>query len=136
MKNILSLFTFAVAAFLLIIPTVSAQVNEVQLINPIGGKAIVNDDPAKVTEAARGTTDMTVLIGGIIQTALGLIGSITLLVFVYGGFLWLTSGGSADAIKKGKNVMLWAAIGVFIIFASYAILGAVLTGIGATGFNQ
>ncbi|MCB9798648.1 hypothetical protein H6758_02895 [Candidatus Nomurabacteria bacterium] len=67
------------------------------------------------------------LIGRIIGQALGLLGSISLAVFVYGGFMFLTSAGNDDKVKKGTNAMLYAAVGVFLVLASYVILREVFT---------
>jgi hypothetical protein len=53
------------------------------------------------------------------------------MVFVYGGVMWIISGGSAEKITKGTQAMLWAAIGMCIIFASYAIIALILQSIGA-----
>lgn len=74
------------------------------------------------------STDPRVIIGQGIKTVLGIIGSVALAVFIYGGFLWLTSGGNETRIKKGKDVILWATLGLVIIFAAYAIVGFFLGG--------
>ena len=71
--------------------------------------------------------DIPVLIGKLLIPVLGIIGSITLLVFVYGGFVWMTSGGSPEKIKKGTNAMLYAAIGLCIIFSAYGKITIVTT---------
>ncbi|MEA3272761.1 MAG: pilin, partial [Patescibacteria group bacterium] len=42
------------------------------------------------------------LIGKIIKAVLGIVGSIALLMFIYGGFLWLMSGGNEKNITKGR----------------------------------
>jgi hypothetical protein len=68
------------------------------------------------------------LFGRIIQAMLG-VRSIALVMFVYGGFLWLTSGGSADKIKKGRETLVWAILGLVVVFTSYIILSYVLTAI-------
>ena len=68
------------------------------------------------------TTDIKVILGTIIKVALSLVGSLTLLMLVWGGFLWLTSGGNPERVKKGTQTMLWAAIGVIIVFSSYFIV--------------
>lgn len=62
------------------------------------------------------------LISNIIKTILGVTGSIALLMFVWGGFMWLTSAGNSERVQKGKNVFIWAAAGLLVIFSSYAIL--------------
>lgn len=70
------------------------------------------------------------LIGRIIKTVLGVVGALALAMFVYGGFTWLTSGGSPDKIQKGKDILMWAVIGLIIIFTSYTLVDFVLTAFG------
>ncbi len=67
-------------------------------------------------------TDVAVVIGRLIRAALTLIGALTLLMLVWGGFTWLTSAGNPERVKKGTQTMLWAAIGVLLVFASYFIV--------------
>jgi hypothetical protein len=81
-----------------------------------------------------GTTDLRALIGTIIKAALGIIGSLTLLMLVWGGFKWLTSGGNAERIKSGTQTMVWAVVGVVLVMASYIILTTYLNYLtGGTG---
>ncbi len=80
-----------------------------------------------------GTADLPSLIGRVISAVLGIVGSIALLMFIYGGFLWLTSAGSTERITKGKNVLVWATIGLAIIFLSYTLVGFVIKGITSGG---
>lgn len=75
--------------------------------------------------------DPRVLVGKIISAALGVVGSISLVIFLYGGFTWMTSGGSPDKVKHGRDLIVWAAIGLFVIFASYAMVRWVLETITA-----
>ncbi len=62
------------------------------------------------------------LIAKIINSVLGVVGSIALLMFIYGGLTWMISGGSAEKIKKGRDIIIWSAIGLVIIFASYGLV--------------
>jgi hypothetical protein len=62
------------------------------------------------------------LIGKLIDSVLGIVGSIALLMFIFGGLTWMTSGGSAEKIKKGRDIIVWSAIGLIIIFASYGLV--------------
>lgn len=49
-------------------------------------------------------------------------GSLALLMFVYGGFTMLSSGGEEKKISKGKTIIRNAVIGIFLIFlAGYII---------------
>lgn len=60
------------------------------------------------------------LIGKVISAILGVIGSIALLMFVYGGFVWMTAAGNEKKVSQGRDILMWAAIGLIIIFISYA----------------
>ncbi len=62
------------------------------------------------------------LIGKIINAVLGIVGSLALLMFVYGGLTWMTSAGSQEKVKKGRDIIVWSAIGLAIIFASYGLV--------------
>ena len=67
------------------------------------------------------------------QIILGVVGSLALLAFVYGGVVWLLSGGSSEKVTRGKQVMIGAVIGLFIVFASYTIMRFVATALGVSG---
>lgn len=58
----------------------------------------------------------------VIRLLLGAVGTFALFVFMWGGFLMLTSGGSAEQVKKAKDALLWSSIGVVTILASWAII--------------
>ena len=76
-------------------------------------------------------TKITAIVGRAIKAAMGIMGSLALVVFVYGGFRWLTAAGNSEHIEAGTGAMVWATIGIFIIFSSYAILQLVFNAIGA-----
>lgn len=69
------------------------------------------------------------LIGKIITAVLGVVGSLALLFFVYGGLIWMTSAGNAEKVKQGRDTLVWAAIGLAVIFSAYAITRIVLSSV-------
>lgn len=79
-----------------------------------------------------GTSDINVLIGRAVGGFLGLSGSFALLMFVYGAFTWITSGGSPEKITKGKKIFTWAVIGLFVVFGSYAFLKTFINALGGS----
>jgi hypothetical protein len=89
----------------------------VELPNPLGD----NPEDAKPQ----------VLIGKIIKAVLGVVGSIALVMFIYGGFMWMTAAGNQERVTKGKEILIWATIGLIVIFTSYALVSFIFTGIGA-----
>lgn len=72
------------------------------------------------------------IVGRFVNMIIGVTGSVALFMFAYGGFVWLTSRGNPEQVQKGKNVFIWATIGLVIIFSSYMILTNVFKVIGAT----
>lgn len=72
-----------------------------------------------------GTTDPNVLIANVIKVFLGAVGMIALAMFIYGGLMMLISGGSSERVKKGRDILMWATIGLVIIFGSYGLVDAV-----------
>ena len=75
--------------------------------------------------------DVPTLIGAVIRAILGVIGSIALVMFVYAGITWLTSGGNRKRIIKAQTTFIWACIGLFAIFASYAVIRFLFDALGA-----
>jgi hypothetical protein len=72
------------------------------------------------------TTDVREIIGRLIQAVLGVTGAVALLVFVYGGFMYLISAGEPDRLKKGKNAILYGAYGLAIIMGAYVIVRTIV----------
>ena len=61
----------------------------------------------------------------------GLVGVFCLVMFVYGGFTFLTSGGSSSRVKDGKTILTNAVIGLVLAFAAYMIIRFVIIAIGS-----
>ncbi len=78
-----------------------------------------------------GTTSVQTLIGRVIDAILGIVGSLALLMFIYGGFTWMTASGNEQSVTKGKNILMWAAVGLAVIFLSYALVKFIIKAIGA-----
>jgi uncharacterized integral membrane protein len=68
--------------------------------------------------------------GAIIGTVLSFLGVIFLLLTIAGGIMWMTAGGNAEQVGKAQKLITSAAIGLVIVFASYALtsfIGDILT---------
>lgn len=74
-----------------------------------------------IPKTVAGSSDVTELIGSIIQIALSFIGIIFFLLIFYSGFSWMTAQGNSDKIDKAKDTIQAAAIGLIIVMAAYAI---------------
>lgn len=97
---------------------VLAQASErVDLPQPLGGK------------------DVSSLAAQIIETILGLVGVLALVMFIYGGILWMTSAGKKEQVEKGKKTLVWSVLGLALVAFSYAILQFVLNVLIETPVN-
>jgi Type IV secretion system pilin len=92
----------------------SAHAATVYLINPLG------------------ITDPRLLIGRIIAGILSIVGSFSVLMFVYAGVLWITAQGEPKKVQRGKDIMLWATLGLAVIAGAYVLVNAIIN-ILATG---
>jgi len=77
-------------------------------------------------------TSIPVLLGKIIQSVLGVVGSLALVMFIYGGIVWMLSAGNQERVTKGKQILIWATVGIVVIFTAYALVKFVLTTIVPT----
>src|SRR3989344_4879055 len=58
---------------------------------------------------------------------------IVIVIFVYGGYLWMMSGGNPQRIALAKKTLISAAIGFVIILTSWAIVQFVFNSTNGTG---
>jgi len=91
---------------------------------------------------ALGGGDIRVIIARIIQVALGLAGTVLLVLIIYAGFMWMTSGGNEERVATAKRTLLNSVIGLAIILSAFAIAQFVITrllgattGAGGPGFE-
>ncbi|MCD4760617.1 pilin [bacterium] len=90
------------------------------LLLPLPGLAkVVIHNPLKAQSISK-------LAGNIINGLLGITGALSLFFLVWGGILWMTSAGNADRVKKGKDSIVWAILGILVVFLSYVVIEAVL----------
>jgi len=74
------------------------------LINPLAGQTVPS------------------LFGNITRAVLGEIGVVALILFIYAGVKWMTARGNPEQVKKATQIMVWATLGLIMIFSSYILL--------------
>jgi hypothetical protein len=80
--------------------------------------------------------DFVVLAINVSQIILGLVGSLTLAMFVYGGVMFMISAGSSEKISKAKNIIVAALIGLIIVFSSWILIRFVVSSLGVDDAYQ
>lgn len=61
----------------------------------------------------------------IVQTLLAFVGLLALLMILWGGFMWLFSAGSSERLRKARDILFAAIVGLAIIMAAYGIVNYV-----------
>lgn len=78
-----------------------------------------------------GTVNIPTILGRFVKAAIGLVGALFLVMFIFGGFLWMTAGGSEDRIKKARKTLVNATLGFIVVALSYTFVTIVFQYIGA-----
>lgn len=71
-------------------------------------------------------TDIETTVVGLVNWFLGFVASIAVLLFIYGGYMWLTDQGDESNIEKAKTIIAGTLIGILIIISAYTIINTLL----------
>ncbi|MEI7689538.1 MAG: hypothetical protein WCI79_01055 [Candidatus Saccharibacteria bacterium] len=58
------------------------------------------------------------------------IGIVAVVMIIVSGFTLFTSGGDAEAVKKAKNTIMYAVIGLVVVIIAYAITKFIIDTVG------
>lgn len=76
-----------------------------------------------------GDANVPSLIGTTIKYVLSVVGSIALAIIVFAGIKFMNARGNPEDVKSAGQMMLWAGLGLAMIFFSYLILDYVIKAI-------
>lgn len=74
-----------------------------------------------LTYTKLGAKDPAYIVFSIINVSLIFLGTITLVLVIVSGFMWLLAGGEEEKIKKAKDILKGAVMGLVIVLASYGL---------------
>mgnify|MGYP003392544019 CR=1 FL=1 len=89
--------------------------------SPLGGLQQVGDSAYGVS----GAPEIKTLIANGVKIALGFLGYLFIILILWGGFQWMTSGGDEPKIEAAKKRIVNATIGLVLVLAAYAIAYAI-----------
>ncbi len=112
-KKIKKISIFLTILLLFVVPFVAFSQPNLDNLDKAAGNAGVKSDRF---------SSVPVAIGTVLDTAISFIGVIFLILTIYGGFLWMTSGGDSEKAKKGAGYIKSGVIGVLIIMLSYVMV--------------
>ena len=84
----------------------------------------------KATSAGTSTpTDANVVIKNVTNIMFFIIGAVSVIMLIYGGIRYTTSGGNANSVTAAKNTVIYSIVGLVISILAYAIVNFVVTNI-------
>ncbi len=75
--------------------------------------------------------DFIVLAVNVSNWILGIVGSLTLVMFIWGGIMFMISGGASDKIGQAKKILIASIVGLVIVVSSWLIINFSISSIGA-----
>ncbi len=74
----------------------------------------------------------THIIAIVVNTLLGVLGVVAVVVVLYGGFVWMTAGGNEEHVRKAKELLGGAVVGLALVLASYVIASFVIRNVSSS----
>ncbi len=113
MNNFKTIILALVLGFILSIPFFN---NALAYDDPVDGGIRIVDNHSQLTNR-----DPRSVAGDFIMIALSFLGIIAIIVVIYAGFQWMTSGGNQERVSSAKKMLIAGLIGLLIILLSLAI---------------
>jgi hypothetical protein len=90
-----------------------------------------------MNETAAQLSDLPTYVGNVLEFMIPLIGMISFIMILTGGFKILTSGGDSKGLEGGKQTITLAVVGIALAIISWLVLVIIknVTGVNVTQFN-
>lgn len=143
-------FIIATAMVLVFAPTIVGAVAKGQECGIVQGKQVSCDAKLTCTDSkcveadtfglgevntglggSLGKQKLGTTIGSIINVALSLLGIVSVVIILAGGFKWMTAGGSEEKTTEARKLIFNGVIGLAIIMSAWAITTFVLSKLSA-----
>ncbi len=70
---------------------------------------------------ASAQNNLIATVGKVISELLSFLGVIFLILMIYGGYVWMKARGNETDVKRARDIIIDALIGLIIVVAAYAI---------------
>jgi hypothetical protein len=100
---------------------------------PVGvGASAATDEACKLDPNSalckdKSATAVPKFIKTLVNVLLYVLGAVSVVVIIFAGIFYATSGGDTALVTKAKNTLLYAVVGLIVAIMAYAIVNFVLT---------
>lgn len=84
-----------------------------------GGGSLAGSEYPNPLGAGVGINDV---IGRVVKAFLGIVGAVSLVVFIYGGVAYMTAGGEEAGVTKARDALKYGIIGLAAVILAYTIV--------------
>ena len=103
-------------AFSFVAPVAIGDTTGAQMIKEGADKAKSEEDMADNITGEDGA------ITTIVNVLLFVIGALAVIMLIYGGIRYVTSGGNQESVRAAKNTILYAVVGLVVAIFAYALV--------------
>ena len=115
---------------------VAVMVFGVSIIYQTGNTEIAGATNSEITSGMNATsagtstpTNANVVIKNVTNIMCFIIGAVSVMMLIYGGIRYTTSGGNTNSVTAAKNTVIYSIVGLVISILAYAIVNFVVTNI-------
>ena len=113
--------------------TVAVMVFGVSIIYQTGNTEIAGAVNSEITSGMNATsagtstpTNANVVIKNVTNTMFFIIGAVSVIMLIYGGIRYTTSGGNANSVTAAKNTIMYSIIGLVVAILAFAVVNFVV----------
>lgn len=134
-KNAVVLFAALALAIVPLAVTAVAGAETLNIGGCVGGGTGVDVGSAgqcAPSNTAGGTTKVNDTIKTIVNVFSAIVGVISVIMIIFGGFKYITSGGDTGNITSAKNTIIYAVLGLVVVALAQFIVQFVLNKVAGT----
>ena len=75
-----------------------------------------------MAEVLGGVTDLVDALPGIVQTLIGVVIGLAVLVFFWGLVKYIANANDPEKAKEGKSIMIWGVVAIFVMASVWGIV--------------
>ncbi len=114
-------------AGLLLVPVLALGVSTVTGVSEASAQIGKGLNATNTGQGPRNLTGSNGVFLTVVNVLLFIIGAISVIMLIYGGIRYTTSGGNANNVTAAKNTIMYAIIGLIVAIFAFAIVNWVVT---------
>ena len=91
------------------------------------GASAASGDTVDCSGDVGDASGLTALARNIVNIFSIIVGAVAVIMIIYGGFRYITSGGDSNSVGSAKNTLIYAIVGLIIVALAQLIVRFVLT---------